>query len=53
MCPVYRTSKRAGTLTTSGHSTNFVMHIYLSISKEHSQEHWIKRGVAALSQLDD
>ena len=48
-CPIYRVVSRAGTLMTTGHSTNFVM--YLELPSDEKEEIWIRAGVAAFLAL--
>jgi len=58
-CPVYKILSRRGTLSTTGHSTNFVMWIEIPSYRTNvinnigqcDQEEWIRAGVACFSSL--
>lgn len=50
-CPLYKTSVRAGTLSTTGHSTNFVLPI--EIDTQENPTYWILKGAAFLTMLND
>jgi len=50
-CPVYKTAKRAGVLSTTGMSTNFVLAIELPTDV--SPDQWTLAGMACLCNLTD
>jgi len=60
-CPCYKTTVRAGTLSTTGHSTNFVLMVEVPSKEpcsgnfhnyvETFSAHWIKRAVALFTTL--
>ena len=58
-CPVYKILSRRGVLSTTGHSTNFIMWIEIPSNRTNilnnegkaDQEEWIRAGVAVFSSL--
>ena len=52
-CPLYKTSVRAGVLSTTGQSTNFVLHIRLPLPVGVEPQQSIMQGVAALCALNN
>jgi dynein heavy chain len=51
-CPLYKTSTRAGVLSTTGQSTNFVLCVSLPVRPGTGSDYWVLQGVALLCSLD-
>lgn len=52
-CPLYKTSVRAGVLSTTGQSTTFVTCVGLPTAPGSSSDAWVLQGVALLCMLND
>jgi dynein heavy chain len=51
-CPLYKTSVRAGVLSTTGQSTNFVLCVGLPAAPGTTSDTWVLQGVALLCMLN-
>jgi len=51
-CPIYKTTERTGTLSTTGLSTNLMRSVMLYQTMEHP-DYWIKKGAALVANLND
>jgi dynein heavy chain len=51
LCPVYKTTQRAGVLSSTGLSTNFV--VYVDLSSEENPDKWTLLGVALMCQINE
>jgi len=49
--PLYKTSQRAGVLSTTGQSTNYVLNV--QVPSRENPNVWIQRAAALLSMLND
>ena len=52
-CPVYKTPLRRGELSTTGHSTNFIMYLDLPIGNRYTKDHWLRRGTALILSTEN
>lgn len=51
-CPLYKTSVRAGVLSTTGQSTNYVLNVSLPMSKGKTEDYYVLQAVALLCMLN-
>ena len=51
-CPLYLTASRAGVLSSTGQSTNFVMLVHLPIPDNMQPADFVLQGVAAICSGD-
>jgi dynein heavy chain len=51
--PVYKTPERAGVLSSTGQSTNFLMHMRLPMPTGTDAAKWLLQGAAVLCSVDE